>query len=130
MAWKTTLEQLRKAQAVSHLRRIGKPLPEEWKRKMREKARTPSRIAIAIKNLPHYKKGEHPTLGRKWSVGQREKLLHAFEGRIPWNKGEHGVQDCSHLRGEKQWNWKGGINPKRKQIRDSLEYKLWRKAVF
>lgn len=34
------------------------------------------------------------------------------------------------LRGDKAWNWKGGITPLHKQIRQSPEYKLWRTAVF
>src|SRR3990167_3423444 len=32
--------------------------------------------------------------------------------------------------GEKHWNWQGGITPKNRLIRNSLEYKLWRKSVF
>ena len=32
--------------------------------------------------------------------------------------------------GEKSGNWKGGITPINQIIRTSLEYKLWRKAVF
>ena len=33
-------------------------------------------------------------------------------------------------RGEKHWAWKGGVSPEHKRIRNSLEYKLWREAVF
>ncbi len=33
-------------------------------------------------------------------------------------------------RGINNPNWKGGITPKNKRIRKSLEYKLWRRAVF
>lgn len=33
-------------------------------------------------------------------------------------------------RGDKNNNWKGGITPKNRKIRQSLEYKLWRKSVF
>ena len=33
-------------------------------------------------------------------------------------------------KGEKCYNWKGGITPINFKIRMSLEYKLWRKAVF
>jgi len=33
-------------------------------------------------------------------------------------------------RGERHWNWKGGIYPNNSKIRHSLEYKLWREAVF
>ena len=131
MAWKTTLEQLKRAQAISHEKRRGKPLSEEVKAKLRERALLPERIAISINNLPKYKKGDTPIIGRKWSKEQREKLLKAFKKRpFVWNKGKHGVQDSSYLRGENHWKWKGGITPINKKIRSSLEYKLWRESVF
>ncbi len=33
-------------------------------------------------------------------------------------------------KGDKHYNWKGGITPINKQIRESREYKAWRKSVF
>lgn len=33
-------------------------------------------------------------------------------------------------KGDKCWNWKGGISPESRIIRNSIEYKLWREAVF
>jgi hypothetical protein len=36
----------------------------------------------------------------------------------------------SSYRGEKHWNWKGGITPIHLAIRESLEYKIWRRSVF
>ena len=42
-----------------------------------------------------------------------------------WNKG----QEYQAIRGEKHWNWKGGIAEKRVD-RGRIEYKDWRKAVF
>lgn len=38
-------------------------------------------------------------------------------------------KSCSH-KGERSHLWKGGITPFNKKIRESLEYKLWRKSVF
>lgn len=35
-----------------------------------------------------------------------------------------------HYFGEKSSNWKGGITPENRKLRASLEYKLWRKAIF
>lgn len=33
-------------------------------------------------------------------------------------------------KGEKHWNWQGGISSINQEIRNSIEYKLWRKSVF
>ena len=35
-----------------------------------------------------------------------------------------------HVKGDKHWNWKGGVTPIHYKIRQSPEYKLWRSAVF
>lgn len=73
--------------------------------------------------------------------------MHTFQvgnkycvGRIPWNKGLIGVIKQTPetrlkirnnaKRGSENHLWKGGITPINKQIRQSLEYRLWREAVF
>lgn len=33
-------------------------------------------------------------------------------------------------KGEKHWNWQGGITSENRKNRSSFEYKLWRKSVF
>lgn len=33
-------------------------------------------------------------------------------------------------KGKEHWNWQGGIKPVNERIRSSIEYKLWREAVF
>jgi len=33
-------------------------------------------------------------------------------------------------RGEKHWNWKGGITPRNQTVRSSKHYKKWIKAIF
>ena len=35
-----------------------------------------------------------------------------------------------NLQKENHWNWRGGTTPENLRIRQSLEYKIWRKAVF
>lgn len=57
--------------------------------------------------------------GKKLSKEHKEKLSKAKLGKpAPWN------------RGEKSNLWKGGLTSVNKKIRDSLEYKIWRRAVF
>ena len=104
MAWRTTPEQLKKAQSISHSRRRGQPLPEAVKLKISETKKQPKHIAIALKNLPKYKKGEHPSKGKPKSLEARLKMSLAKKGKVPWNKGKRGVQDCSHLRGKNHPN--------------------------
>lgn len=75
-------------------------------------------------------------------------LVPGKKGMIPWNKGkkigplseEHknkiklaSIKNGSRppiMFGSNHPNWRGGITPINAQIRNSLEYKLWRKSVF
>lgn len=54
------------------------------------------------------------------------KELSTYKG----NKGRCGSCSRSFLSKERHYNWKGGITPLTKAIRNSLPYKEWRIAVF
>jgi len=66
--------------------------------------------------------------------------IRAFqEGHIPWNKGKKGLQKHSEEtrrkigeieKGENNSSWKGGITPDNQRIRNNIEARLWREAVF
>lgn len=72
-----------------------------------------------------------------WNKGKK-KL------QIAWNKGktkenDNSVKNISKTllgkpqlwqRGEKHWNWQGGISEKNHLFRNSVEYKMWRRGVF
>lgn len=47
------------------------------------------------------------------------------KGMTPWNKGLKGYNS-----GDNHYNWQGGKSSKGKAIRQSLDYKAWRKSVF
>jgi hypothetical protein len=51
-----------------------------------------------------------------------------------WQKGrkksEEFIQKCRNKRPEQNGNWKGGITPINKKIRQSPEYTKWRSKVF
>ena len=64
--------------------------------------------------------------GKKRSVETRKKASVSLKGKKAWNKG----LKLPHLSGENAPGWKGGITPINEAIRHSLEYRLWRCAVF
>lgn len=82
--------------------------------------------------------------GRKaWNKGRKEFRQEVIEkqskshigkvsgmkgkkGFVAWNKGKK----CPERSGINNNKWKGGITNANEKIRKSLEYKLWRKAVF
>lgn len=89
----------------------------------------------------HKKKISKANQGRKWSVesraercGQKNPMFgsklwvgrkHSEETKAKISKNKIGI-----YKGEKHWNWQGGITPINSAIRQSTEYKLWRKTVF
>lgn len=72
-------------------------------------------------------KGKHYSLSTEFKKGIKV-WNKGKKGIMPtvWNKGKHS----DYMKGKNHWNWKGGSTPKNVTIRLSLEYKLWREAVF
>lgn len=76
--------------------------------------------------------------GKKLSPNQKKNLYKFPKGHVPWNAGKKTTphseewkrQVSQKLRGENGPNWKGGVTPLHESIRKSVEYKLWRTAVF
>ena len=67
-------------------------------------------------------------LGRKLTEETKRKIGRASLGH-PVSLEMRRKIGAAH-KGEKSAGWKGGIYPAHKKIRESIEYKLWRKAVF
>jgi len=76
------------------------------------------------KGNPFYGK-KHTEETRKIMKEKRKNQVISIETRIKKRNSMIGKN-----KGEKSWNWKGGITPKNKLIRRSLEFKLWRESVF
>jgi len=69
-----------------------------------------------LPNAGSFKKGHKPNItsfkkGNKLSEKTRKKMGNSRKG-------------------EKNHQWKGGITPENKRIRHSIEFRLWREAVF
>jgi len=72
--------------------------------------------------------------GEKRSEKQKKKISKALKGKMPKNlkmiqKIKWTIERKKKLRyankGEKNWNWKGGITPLRNQICNSYQYRQW-----
>lgn len=89
----------------------GKHLSEETKKKISKKLKGQKLSFITKKLMSKARKGK-PQL---WHKGISLSLQHRKKiGR----------------RGNKHWNWQGGISTKNERLRKSIEYKLWRSAVI
>ena len=74
-----------------------------------------------------------------WKGGQRDTFCCICKKRFKQFPSEKkmtcstkcmGLWQSKNRIGEKSSRWKGGITPLNIQIRNSIEYKLWRKSVF
>lgn len=82
--------------------------------------------AMVGRNITWGKKISKAKKGVKFTDEHKRKLSLAKIGRkMPWVS-----ERMKKNTGEKNNLWKGGITPINAKIRTSLEYKLWRTAVF
>lgn len=75
--------------------------------------------------------------GIVWNKGKKlppehiEKLKKSHIGQLAWNKGKRMPDETREKQsGENSHFWRGGVTPINTRIRMSIEYKLWRDAVF
>ena len=98
-----------------HKRKIGKSMEKMWKTEN-----------MTERNKRISKKLE----GRKLSDKHKRNIGKAGKGRknphtLEWNK-----KISEENKGVKSSQWKGGISPENKRIRMSIDFRLWREAVF
>lgn len=78
-----------------------------------------------------FKKGHLPTPGstNHHHTQKTKKLIaQANKGKIVSKETRHKLSIAQQK--EKHWNWKGGITPQNIILRNSVEYKQWRKIIF
>lgn len=85
-----------------------------------------------------FKKGNHPKT--EFKKGVRISPRTEFKtGHKTWNEGKKGLYSLSKIAkkkiseanlGERHWNWKGGITKENIKIKNSIEFRLWREAIF
>lgn len=69
-------------------------------------------------------------LGRKRSIETRRNISAALKGKKAPKRKYWLGKKREDIRGDKHWAWKGGVTSMTIKIRASLEYKIWRRAVF
>ena len=72
------------------------------------------------------KKIEKHHKGKIITQEQRMLISNSLKGNIPWNKGKESPK----IKGNKHPNWQGGKTQLNFKIRNSLQYKSWRKSIF
>lgn len=127
----------------------GREFTEEHKQNL-SKARRKWKFSEETK-----KKISESNKGKKRTKEIRRKLSESHKGQNPWNKGIKGEEFLSYYKnghprgmkgkkvsissrkkmskahkGEKSYFWKGGITPINRRIRNGMEIRLWREAVF
>jgi len=111
----------------------GKLLSEEHKLKLLIATKGIPKSEDIKKKISKSKKGKfsgknHPMWGKHHSEASKIKMSFSHIGKITSSNTRRKLSD-SH-KGEKAYQWKGGITPLYNKIRNCLEYKEWRIQVF
>lgn len=91
---------------------------------------------IAIHGAPKFgfKKGHKLGLGKKYRLGDKlsleTKLKMSLSALGKKKSIQHRLNISRSKRGDKSPFWKGGVTPLNKIARESIDYKLWREAVY
>ena len=95
----------------------GRKLPEETRRKMAEARRGFKHSESTKLKMSNNKKGK-PFSGKRYN----------HKGKKTSEETKLKISESNS--GDKHYNWKGGITPENTKIRMSIDYRLWREAVF
>jgi predicted restriction endonuclease len=95
-------------------------------RKVGFKVSEESKLRHSIRMKELYASGLNFRKGKKHSEETKEKMSE----RKKQNPSRYWLNKKREESGEKHYNWKGGITNINTAIRNSTEYKKWRKSVF
>lgn len=117
MLGKKHSEETKKKMSSSH---IGKKFSEESRKKMSE----------AKKNMSEKTKRKlsEANRGKKHTDETKRKMSLWHTGKKFSEESRRRMSEAN--KGHKSRFWRGGVSEKNKLIRNSLEYRLWRKSVF
>jgi 5-methylcytosine-specific restriction endonuclease McrA len=110
---------------------------KEWKEKIRIKSSQRKHTLEDLKKMSESQMGsKNHFFGKHVSNDIKKQISNKLKGRIitkehrdKISKSKLGKPQPWH-RGKKSYFWKGGVSSKNSKARNSLEYKLWRRAVF
>ena len=110
-----------------------------------QKGHTPWNKGKKLDIKPIGMKGKHQTdewkkqaserMKQQWESGSRdgisEKVSQSLKGHLASDKvREHMRVLGKSQKGEKNFNWKGGITSENEKIRHALEYIIWRNEIY
>jgi len=101
----------------------GKHLSEEYRKKISE----------ALKGRSSWNKGKHFSEEdkKKMSEAKKKNPVRYWLGKKRPNLHSEEFKIKMRLqKGEKHWNWKGGVTPESERVRKSVELKEWKRACL
>ncbi len=127
------MREKRRVVMVGNKNRLGQLVSAETREKHR--IATLGRIEEIKRKFAIARQEKKRLFGYVNSPEMRRKLSLALKGKPNGRKGTKLSEETRRKigesqRGNKSVNWKGGISPINKIIRKSIDYRLWREAVF
>jgi hypothetical protein len=108
---------------------LGKHHSLETKKKISEaKKKNPTKYWLG-KKRGHLPQSWRDSIS-KANKGKKHSIKWGKNIAIGLKKSKKVAINILKLRGEKHPNWKGGLTPISLRIRHSIEYRLWREAIF
>lgn len=106
----------------------GRKLPEDVKEKIMEYLNSPNSYQKSEEGRKMASIYSKRRVYQPMSIEQREKLASYNRGKVPSMETRLKLSEAH--KGNKHYNWKGGITKENEIIRRSLKYRLWRESVF